>query len=100
MITLEPIQPIMRETKPEDLKAAVYGIARLVAGWNDWKLVEDIPQENRIAKLSELSTKELLDLQIDIANMDPKKQNQVLRKVRAYQQLLLIEKFCFDEVEW
>ena len=99
--TLQPLnRTTMRVTDRGDLEAAIYGIARLVSGWQDWKLVEDVPDTEKIKRLSDLTMSKLNELQADLTNVDPKLQNSVMRKVRAYQQLLLIESFCFDEVEW
>lgn len=83
-----------------DIQAALYGIARLVAGYHDWEAVKSTPAEKKILVLAERTGDELREIQSDILNLDPKRQNQVLRKLRAYQQLLLLEKFIFEEVDW
>lgn len=90
----------MIETSRQDLEAAFYGICRLVSGWQDWREVEDLPNDKKLKPLIDKTTEEFTRLSADILNADPKAQNQVVRKLKAYQQLALLEKFCFAEVIW
>jgi macrodomain Ter protein organizer (MatP/YcbG family) len=90
----------MIETTKEDLRTSLYGVTRLIAGWKDWKLVEDHKDEERISRLIEICCNELAEQSKDPANVDPKTQGQVMRKLRGYQQLKTLETFIFDEVEW
>lgn len=91
----------MRETDKTDLESAVYGVARLVAGYKDWKSVESLPNKRQwIPTLLDITSSQLADANQDLINADPKLQASLMRKLRGYQQLALIEKFCFDEVEW
>jgi hypothetical protein len=91
----------MIETDTASLSSALYGITRLVAGYQDWRLVQDIPDKRQWLKiLIKATSNKLTELNEDILNADPKEQGALMRKLTAYQQLALIEKFCFDEVEW
>lgn len=90
----------MIETNRHDLEAALYGILRLVSGWQDWKVVEELPNDQKLPVLVEKTLSEFRKLSEDPLNADPKVQNQVTRKLKAYQQLQLLEKFCFHEVIW
>lgn len=91
----------MIETNSDDLVGALYGIARLVAGYQDWRLVQDIPDQRQwLPTLIKNTSDKLAALNSDILNIDPKEQGGLMRKLKGYQQLALIEKFCLDEVEW
>jgi hypothetical protein len=90
----------MRETNQSELQSAIYGLLRLVAGYQEWKLVEDLDQDQWTQTLLQNTTKELSEVNADPLNADPKRQNQLIRKLRAYQQVALLENFCFKEVEW
>jgi muconolactone delta-isomerase len=90
----------MIETTRHDLEAAFYGIVRLVAGYNDWSLVDSKPNEQRIQVLLDKAMADFQKLAMDPLNADPKQQNQAVRKLKAYQQLQLMEKFMFQEVIW
>lgn len=90
----------MRETNQSELQSAIYGLLRLVAGYQEWKLVENIDQSQWVQTLLNNASQELADLNADPLNADPKRQSQLLRKLRAYQQVALVENFCFKEVEW
>ena len=90
----------MIETNRHDLDAAFYGIVRLVAGWQDWKTVEELPNPDKLPTLLNSTLDSFRTLSEDPLNADPKVQNQVTRKLKAYQQLQLLEKFCFTEVIW
>lgn len=90
----------MRETTKEDLQSALYGLLRLVSGYQDWKLVENAPKEEWVKLLIEYTTKDLVAQNSDPINSDPKKVSQLMRKLKAYQQVALLESFCFAEVEW
>ena len=90
----------MIETTRHDLYAAFYGIVRLVAGWQDWNTVEELPNEEKLPTLLNSTLDSFRALSEDPLNADPKVQNQVTRKLKAYQQLQLLEKFCFTEVIW
>jgi hypothetical protein len=91
----------MIETDRKDLESSLYGITRLVAGYHDWRQVQDVPDRRQWLKiLIKDTSNKLTALNEDILNADPKQQGVLMRKLTAYQQLALIEKFCFDEVEW
>jgi hypothetical protein len=90
----------MIETRRDDLEAAFYGVLRLVAGWQDWKAVEDLPNNVKVKNLLGITTTAFNALNADVLNADPKQHKQVLRKLQAYQQLALLEKFMFSEVIW
>lgn len=91
----------MIETDQQSLRSALYGITRLVAGYQDWRLVQDLPDQRQwLPVLIADTSDKLAKLNEDIVNLDPKEQGALMRKLKAYQQLALIEKFCFDEVEW
>ena len=90
----------MIETSRRDLEAAFYGICRLVSGFQDWQSIEKLPSEEKLNALIENTTVQVTKLNEDILNADPKVQNQLMRKLKAYQQLALLEKFCFKEVIW
>lgn len=92
------IQP-MRETSQHDLKAAIYGILRLVAGYQDWKLLDNVDRSEYLSTLIEHTGAEVAALSTDL-NADPKVLNQAMRKLKAYQQINLIENFCLREVDW
>lgn len=90
----------MIETNRKDLDAAFYGIVRLVSGWQDWKVAEDLSNDKKLQALLDKTMTEFQALSSDPLNADPKQQNQVVRKLKAYQQLQLLEKFMFQEVIW
>ena len=90
----------MIETTRHDLDAAFYGIVRLVAGYSDWSLVEKLPADQRLQALLDKALEDFQKLAGDPLNADPKQQNQAVRKLKAYQQLQLMEKFMFKEVIW
>ena len=90
----------MRETTQPELKSALYGLLRLVAGYQDWRLVEDLPQDEWVGVLIQNTMEALNRLNADVLNADPKDQRQLLRKLGAYQQVATLENFCFKEVEW
>lgn len=100
MTTTLTKEPPMIETSRHDLESALYGICRLVSGWQDWKVVEDLPNDQKLQVLLQKTTEEFTRLSLDINNADPKVQNQVVRKLKGYQQLALLEKFCMKEVIW
>lgn len=89
----------MRETTKPELKSALYGVLRLIAGYQDWKLVEHLPTDEYLPTLLAHTSQQVSDLSADL-NADPKAVNQVMRKLKAYQQLSLVDNFCFNEVEW
>ena len=91
----------MIETDITSLQSALYGILRLVSGYQDWRSIEDNPNKREwIPTLLANTTAALARLNEDPINADPREQSSLMRKLRAYQQLALIEKFCLDEVEW
>jgi hypothetical protein len=89
----------MRETTQAELKSALYGVLRLVCGYKDWKEVEYLQDHERIPTLIQLTTDEVARLNADL-NADPKVLSQAMRKLRAYQQLNVVDNFCFKEVDW
>ena len=90
----------MRETSQADLRSSLYGLLRLVAGYQDWRLIEDLPQDEWLPTLISHTMESINQLNADVLNADPKEQRQLLRKLGAYQQVATIENFCFKEVEW
>lgn len=91
----------MIETDLTSLHSAIYGILRLIAGYKDWQTISDNPNNREwLPTLINDTTKQLAEVSADFQNVDPKVQAQLMRKLKGYQQLALIEKFCFDEVEW
>jgi hypothetical protein len=90
----------MRETTIQELKAAIYGLTRLVAGYNGWKVVADVPEEDRAKALLKLTVADIAKAAADPTNADQAEVSALNRRLRAYQQLCLLEKFCFEEVEW
>lgn len=94
--TLEP----MIETDRQTLETAIYGLLRTVCGYQEWKDVENLPNSEKVKTLVRITSERLTELNLDLDNSDPKQLSQVMRKLKSYQQLSLIERFCFDEVEW
>jgi hypothetical protein len=90
----------MRETSVQELRAALYGLTRLVAGFNGWKVVADLPEDQRAQALLKLTIADLAKAAGDSVNADPTEVSALNRRLRAYQQICLLEKFCFEEVEW
>lgn len=90
----------MIESTQRDIKSAIYGLTRLIAGFSEWQHVTDVPEEERAKFLLNKTLAEINELNADFVNADPKQVSALNRKLRAYQQLCLLEKFCFDEVEW
>lgn len=90
----------MRETTIQDLKAAIYGLTRLVAGYNGWKVVADVPEEERAKVLLKLTVADIAKSAADLTNADQAEVSALNRRLRAYQQICLLQKFCFEEVEW
>lgn len=91
----------MIETDYEALASCIYGVTRLVSGYNDWRAVQDIPDKRQwLPTLISNVTADIAKCNEDPLNTDPKQLNSLMRKLRGYQQLATIEKFCFDEVEW
>jgi hypothetical protein len=89
----------MRETTQTELKSALYGVLRIVCGYKDWKLIEHLEDHEWIPTLIQSTTEEVVKLNAD-PNVDPKLMSQYMRKLRAYQQLSVVDNFCFKEVEW
>lgn len=83
--------------KRENIESAIYGLARLVAGYESWKEVDDIPYQEKITALANSAR---ADFSEGFDEADQKAQASLMRKLRAYHQLLQLERFCFDEVEW
>lgn len=84
-------------TKREHIESAIYGLTRLVAGYQSWKEVEDVPFQEKLKVLCDVAR---TDFASGFDDSDPKEQASLMRKLRAYNQLLQLERFCFDEVEW
>ena len=87
-------------TSKEAIESAIYGLARLVAGYESWKNLEDTPCQERIRALVIETTSSFNSLAQDYAIADPQQQASLLRKLRAFHQLATLEKFCFEEVDW
>jgi len=90
----------MIQTSRADLEAALYGVSRLIAGYKDWKDVENLPNSDKISRLVEITATAVSEQSKDPLNVDPKLQGQLMRKLRGYQQLSVIENFVFQEVDW
>ena len=99
MTTLPP--PItMRETPKSEVTNALYGILRMIAGYAEWQKVQETPDDEKAEKLCIITISELSVLNMDINNADQKRISALTRKLRAYQQIRLLQKFAFEEVEW
>jgi hypothetical protein len=89
----------MRETTQAEVKSALYGLLRMIAGYAEWQRVLDAPEEDKAEKLVIVTLAEISLLNTDL-NADPARINALTRKLKAYQQIRLLQKFAFDEVEW
>ena len=78
----------------DELKAAVYGLTRLVTGYRGWTEVLDLPEEERLKVLFKRTTAEINN------TTDLSEHTSLLRKLRAYSQLLQLQTFCFEEINW
>jgi hypothetical protein len=90
----------MIETTQSELRSAIYGLLRMIAGYKEWQKVLSAPDEQKSEKLCLVTIAELSVLNSDINNSDPKEISALTRKLKAYQQIRTLEKFCFDEVDW
>jgi len=90
----------MIETTKTEVRAALYGLLRMIAGYSEWQKVESAADDEKSEKLCLVTIAELSLLNKDINNADQKQIGSLTRKLRAYQQIRLLEKFCFEEVEW
>ena len=99
MTTLPP--PFtMRETPKSEVTNALYGILRMIAGYAEWQKVQETPDDEKAEKLCIITISELSVLNMDINNADQKRISALTRKLRAYQQIRLLQKFALEEVEW
>jgi len=92
--------PAMRETSFRELQSSLYGLARLVTGHKDWKRFDHVAESEKIQMLLEDSIQRLTDFARDPSGGDPAEVSHWNRRLRAYQQLRTLERFCFDEVDW
>lgn len=90
----------MIQTTKEEVRSALYGLLRMIAGYQEWQKVITAPDEQKSEKLCLVTIAELSVLNMDINNSDPKQISSLTRKLKAYQQIRALEKFCFEEVEW
>ena len=81
-------------TKKEDLQSAVYGLSRLVAGFKDWSEVSSVPNEDKLQVLFKQTAEEINN------GAELAEHTSLLRKLRAYSQLLQLQRFCFKEIDW
>ena len=90
----------MRETPKSEVTNALYGILRMIAGYAEWQKVQETPDDEKAEKLCIITISELSVLNMDINNADQKCISALTRKLRAYQQIRLLQKFALEEVEW
>lgn len=90
----------VRETSMRELKSSLYGLARLVTGHKDWKRFEETHEEQRIQALLEDAIEQLASFARDPRGANQQDVSHWNRRLRAYQQLRTLERFCFDEVDW
>jgi hypothetical protein len=90
----------MRETSKDELTSALWGLLRMIAGYAEWQRVRDVPDQNKAEQLCMISIAELNELNQDIMTADQRRIDALTRKLKAYQQIRLLQKFMFDEVEW
>ena len=81
-------------TKKEDLQSAVYGLSRMVAGFKDWSEVSSVPNEDKLQVLFKQTAEEINN------GGELAEHTSLLRKLRAYSQLLQLQRFCFKEIDW
>ena len=99
-MTTLPSPITMRETPKSEVTNALYGILRMIAGYAEWQKVQETPDDEKAEKLCIITISELSVLNMDINNADQKRISALTRKLRAYQQIRLLQKFAFEEVEW
>jgi hypothetical protein len=90
----------MRETPKSEVVNALYGLLRMIAGYAEWQKVQDTPDDEKAEKLCIITISELSVLNMDINNADQNRISALTRKLRAYQQVRLLQKFAFEEVDW
>lgn len=99
-MTTLPSPITMRETPKSEVTNALYGILRMIAGYAEWQKVQETPDDEKAEKLCIITISELSVLNMDINNADQKRISALTRKLRAYQQIRLLQKFALEEVEW
>ena len=90
----------MRETTQSEVHSALYGLLRMIAGYEEWQKVQSAQDDEKAEKLIVITLSEISVLNANLTNADPKRINALTRKLKAYQQIRLLQKFAFDEVEW
>jgi len=96
--TYEPTK--MRETTQSEVHSAIYGLLRMISGYEEWQKVLSAADHDKAEKLIMITLSEISVLNADLNNADPKRISALTRKLKAYQQIRLLQKFAFDEVEW
>lgn len=90
----------MRETSKNEVQTALYGLLRMIAGYAEWQKVTNTPDDEKAEKLCIITLSEISVLNSDLSNADPNRISALTRKLKAYQQIRLLQKFAFDEVDW
>ena len=90
----------MRETSQQEVRAALFGLLRMIAGYAEWQKVQDTPDDEKAEKLCIITLAEIGTLNMDLNNADPNRISALTRKLKAYQQIRLLQKFSLSEVEW
>ena len=98
-LTAYPL-PTMRETTKNEVHSALFGLLRLIAGYAEWQKVLNTPEDEKAEKLILITLSEISVLNMDLNNADPSRISALTRKLKAYQQIRLLQKFAFEEVDW
>lgn len=95
-------KPVKRQnlTPKEEIHSALYGLLRLIAGYAEWQKVEGVTDEERSQRLIESTINDIAEGNSNLGDKDTKALTAYARKLKAYQQLQLLETFCLREVDW
>ena len=88
------------ETPRTEIRSAVYGLLRMVAGHKEWLNVGSLDLDQRSSALINSVLTDLTEANASSLNEDALLAQSLTRKLRAYQQLRLLEKFCLEEIIW
>ena len=90
----------VRSTSKEELETAIYGLLRLISGYSEWEKVERTPRGQKSYSLINTTLANISQLHTSASPEGNKQINQLTRKLNAYNQIRLLEKFYLDEVIW
>lgn len=98
MQTIENHKPV--QIAKDEVYSALYGLLRLIAGYGEWQKVNGCEEHERTRCLIDKTLQDITSANQHPETVDSKTLTSLTRKLKAYHQLLLLENFCFKEVDW